>query len=84
MNAIRAINCSLSQREASADVWPLCSRDVLAEAEQVWHLGKLLGLKYQGNEEEIIQKLAELEKRDMESQGEHGDVGIDGETEQSQ
>ncbi|XP_057439502.1 uncharacterized protein LOC130731284 [Lotus japonicus] len=53
-------NGSSSQRCSKS----LCVKDVQSDARRIWELGKEFGATFQGNEEDVINKLVVLEQRD--------------------
>ncbi|KAA8530959.1 hypothetical protein F0562_005674 [Nyssa sinensis] len=41
-----------------------CNRLLLKEAKAVWEMGNMLGIRYEGTDEEVVSKVAEMEKQD--------------------
>ena len=50
------------------------NRLILDEAQAAWEIGKLLGMEYEGDEDEVVSKMVRMEEQDMEIAGDRGMV----------
>lgn len=57
---------------------PAWIRNIDEEARQAWDLGKALGMGFHRGDDEVVRKLAELERRDMELALPSSSVGAGG------
>ncbi|GFS42115.1 hypothetical protein Acr_00g0078180 [Actinidia rufa] len=48
------------------------NRLILDEAQAAWAIGKILGMEYKGDEDEVVSKMVQMEEQDMEIAGDMG------------
>ncbi|GFZ09150.1 hypothetical protein Acr_20g0009580 [Actinidia rufa] len=60
---------------ASISVGGVANRNrlILDEAQAAWAIGKLLGMEYKGEEDEVVSKMVRMEEQDMKFAGDTGD-----------